>query len=68
MNNLLYRIRAWWQYCRKYGHHYHFEGDSMIGEWIKCCMCGGIDEYVPGAHEPKGYSSKYDKKNHTKKV
>ena len=45
--------------CFRQGHIYKFEQDSLIGEWIRCARCHKLDEYVPGAHEPKGYESKY---------
>lgn len=47
----------WFKFCRKVGqHHWQWAGDTIGGVWIKCCRCGQLDEYLPGTHEPKGYT------------
>jgi hypothetical protein len=51
-------IIKWWNICRKNGHHWVFDSDSLTGEWIVCHNCYKIDEYIPGVHEPKGYKDR----------
>ena len=33
-----------------------FDRPTLGGEYIRCKECNQIDEYLPGLHEPKGYS------------
>ena len=41
--------------CFKEGHLWEYEGPTLGGDWIRCTRCRAIEEYLPGAHEPKGY-------------
>lgn len=55
----IFIIPIYWVYrhwtCWRLGHCWHYDSDSLVGEWIRCGRCNKLDEYVPGAHEPKGY-------------
>lgn len=40
--------------CRKVGHVWRKDGDTLGGWWIRCKNCNKLDEYLPGLHEPRG--------------
>jgi hypothetical protein len=46
------RRRLW---CWFHGHSYRREGDTLGGVWIRCVICGALEEYLPGLHEPRGF-------------
>lgn len=46
------RRRLW---CQLHGHTYRETGVTLGGWWIECVVCGSIEEYLPGVHEPRGY-------------
>lgn len=51
---LLQYISNKWS-CRKLGHHWQFDSPTLGGDFIRCDRCHALEEYLPGAHEPKGY-------------
>lgn len=42
--------------CWKIGHDWKYESPTLGGDWIRCARCRGLEEYLPGLHEPKGYA------------
>jgi hypothetical protein len=55
MQRVIKQLIAKWRICRKQGHQYYKDGETLGGDWIRCANCNRLDEYLPGLHEPKGY-------------
>jgi len=47
--------------CFKMGHIFRFDSYTLGGDWIKCERCNKLDEYLPGVHEPKGYTYRVER-------
>jgi len=50
----LHRLRARITVCWPTMHDYAYDGDTLGGIWIRCKLCGHLEEFLPGVHEPKG--------------
>lgn len=48
------KVKKWFNVCRKIGHIYLYDGDTLGGIWIRCALCKHLEEYLPGVHEPEG--------------
>jgi hypothetical protein len=48
-------LRLRWDCFRRGEHLFVFDSPGLTGDWIRCSHCRYLDEYIPGAHEPKGY-------------
>lgn len=49
-------LRRKWDCFRRGEHLYVYDSPSMGGDWIRCSHCRHLDEWIPGVHEPKGYT------------
>jgi hypothetical protein len=43
-------------------HVWKYSADTLAGIWLECERCYGIDEFLPGLHEPKGGEAVWQQK------